>query len=122
MARSMLHVPVDDLLREQAAETLASGMLVPTAVKLLLQQVIGDPGMTSRRQGRSSRDQADGELRELDCVRLAADVTTAEGTLRAGQLGAIVYRHGSGEAFEVEFTEPFNTVLTLRRSEIEPLG
>lgn len=57
-------------------------------------------------------------IRELDVVRLLAEVQLDEGRLPIGALGTAVYRHRDGEAFEVEFIDPFPAVVTLRTSEI----
>ena len=61
-------------------------------------------------------------IQELDRVRLLADVKTGDGVLPLGSTGTAVYRYRDGEAFEVEFTIPFNALLTLRTREIEPIG
>jgi hypothetical protein len=47
-------------------------------------------------------------------VRLASRFDLGDGrTLPAGALGAIVFVHGDGEAYEVEFIEPFHAVATI---------
>lgn len=67
---------------------------------------------------RTSAHHPDSTVRELDVVRLLAEVKLDEGQLPAGALGTAVYRHRNGEAFEVEFILPFHALLTLRASEI----
>ena len=57
-------------------------------------------------------------LRDLQTVRLLGQYTAPEGILRPGALGTIVYRHPETDAYEVEFAEPFPTVVTLRAEEI----
>ena len=47
-------------------------------------------------------------------VCLAGSLTLADGrTLPAGALGAVVFIHGGGQAYEVEFIEPFHAVATV---------
>lgn len=51
------------------------------------------------------------QIEELDRVRLLGE-TLAEGfLLPEGAKGTVVLKHGKGEAFEVEFTEPFHAVV-----------
>lgn len=66
-------------------------------------------------------DDAGRSIRELDLVRLLAEVKLDEGRLPIGAMGTAVYRHRDGEAFEVEFIDPFPAVVTLRASEITAL-
>jgi len=55
---------------------------------------------------------------ELELVRLRGQYTAPEGMLPPGAVGTIVYRHKAGEAYEVEFAEPFATVVTLKGDEV----
>ena len=65
-------------------------------------------------------------LKEIDIVVLTEDVTvdmTGE-TMKAGNVGTIVYVHGEGEAYEVEFLAPDgNTVglATVQASQVRPV-
>jgi Domain of unknown function (DUF4926) len=69
----------------------------------------------------TSATAAPGPIAELTVVRLRAPTSAeAQGDLPAGSLGTIVFVHDGGEAFEVEFVEPFAAVITLRRDEFEP--
>jgi len=61
-------------------------------------------------------------IQELDTVVLTHDIE--EHGLRAGDMGAVVLCHGSGEAFEVEFVTGEGetvAVLTLRAQEVRPM-
>ena len=60
-------------------------------------------------------------LQEHECVRLLVGVTSHEGRIPAGTEGVIVHIHGAGEAFEVEFFEPVQTVETVESDKVEPL-
>jgi len=60
-------------------------------------------------------------LDEHAVVRLRSVVGTDAGVLLPGTLGTIVYRHGSGDAFEVEFAEPISQVVTLRLGDLTPV-
>ncbi len=60
---------------------------------------------------------------ELDTVALARDVP--EHSLKAGDVGTIVFVHGEHTAFEVEFVTRGGTtigVLTLEPSDLRPIG
>ena len=60
---------------------------------------------------------------ELDLVALRRDIP--EHRLTAGDLGTIVFRYPSAEAFEVEFVTAAGetlAVLTLEAGDIRPLG
>ncbi len=50
-------------------------------------------------------------IQELDVVVLVVDV--AEHGLKAGDVGAVVYVHGNGAAFEVEFVSLTGRTLAL---------
>ena len=61
-------------------------------------------------------------IQELDTVVLTHDIE--EHGLRAGDMGAVVLCHGSGEAFEVEFVTGEGktvAVLTLQAQEVRPM-
>jgi hypothetical protein len=61
-------------------------------------------------------------IRELDSVALTGD--HPDRCLEEGDVGKVVHRYASGEAFEVEFLAGDGTtlaVLTLERDEIRPL-
>ena len=118
MTTSQLHVEVDDATQRRAALALAAeGITVPDAIRFALAKAAND-----RVFARSLRTPAPAAIEELDCVRLLAAIHTEAGLLPAGTLGAVVYRHGAGQAFEVEFTAPVQAVLTLRSNEVAPLG
>ncbi len=60
-------------------------------------------------------------IEELAVVRLVHGITVdASCRLPAGSLGAVVFVHDEGQAYEVEFTDPIAALVTLRRGEIEP--
>lgn len=143
---SMLHVRVDDTLKAEAAETLnRMGLSVSDAVRMLLRRVVADQslpaeltelrgvaggveghrtifaGAAPNRQTTSRPTPLpERRIEELDSVRLRADVMTEDGHLPFGSEGTVVYRHGSGEAFEVEFMVPIHALLTLRANEVQP--
>lgn len=52
---------------------------------------------------------------ELDCVRLLrSSIDMDDKLVPAGSVGTIVAVWGGGEAFEVEFVEPFQALVTVR--------
>ncbi|WP_353205208.1 DUF4926 domain-containing protein [Sphingomonas sp.] len=57
---------------------------------------------------------------ELDIVRLRSMLYTDDGSIPAGSIGTIVFRHDRGAAFEVEFVKPFAVVATLRPADLAP--
>jgi hypothetical protein len=62
-------------------------------------------------------------IKEHDCVVLTKDLP-AEGLL-AGDVGAVVHIHGSGEAYEVEFVTLAGrtvAVTTVEANGIRPIG
>lgn len=62
-------------------------------------------------------------IRELDSIALTRDIP--EHGLERGDVGRVVFRHGSGEAYEVEFLAGDGTtlaVLTLEADDVRPLG
>jgi hypothetical protein len=62
-------------------------------------------------------------IREYDCVALGHDI--AEAGLKTGDVGAVVFVHGKGEAFEVEFVGADGrtlALLTLKADEVLPLS
>ena len=62
-------------------------------------------------------------IREHDCVVLTQDLPGAG--LKAGDVGAIVHVHGSGEAYEVEFvtlTGETVAVATATGAQIRPIS
>jgi len=61
-------------------------------------------------------------MKEFDTVSLVYSVYDEKGTgevFSAGSIGTIVHAYPGGERFEVEFSKPFSTVLTLRKNQIE---
>ncbi len=58
------------------------------------------------------------DIRELETVRLLADVPSESGPLPEGSIGAVVHRYEKGKAFEVEFLEPFHAVVTVRAEQL----
>lgn len=52
-------------------------------------------------------------LAEHSLVRLASDLDVDRRTIPAGSTGAIVSIWAGGEAYEVEFIEPFHAVVTV---------
>lgn len=64
----------------------------------------------------------DENIQELDVVALTHDMP--EERLKTGQVGTVVFVHGMGEAFEVEFIlEPRRSVVaTVRRDDLLKLS
>ena len=133
---SMLHIRVDDTLKTDASETLGRmGLSVSDAVRMLLRRVVEDQALPtaltelSARAGGvreasgtfgSARNEPPSGIKELDVVRLLAEVTTEENNrLPIGTVGTIVHCYNSGRDFEVEFTEPASAVLTLQSDDVE---
>ncbi len=58
-------------------------------------------------------------LRELDDVRVMADVTTDDGnTVSAGTEGTVVAVWDAGEAYDVEFPEPMGALATVAAGDV----
>jgi hypothetical protein len=57
---------------------------------------------------------------ELGIVSLRRRREVEGRVLPAGARGTVVYAYGSGAAYEVEFAEPFQCVVTLVREDVEP--
>jgi hypothetical protein len=62
------------------------------------------------RSGQESAPSVPG-IKVFDCVRLNAEIQVEGHRLPVGAEGAVVFAHGQGEAFEVEFTSPFHAVV-----------
>jgi hypothetical protein len=59
------------------------------------------------------------EIRELDLVKLAVPVRSDAGQdVPAGAVGTVVGIWAGGSGFEVEFSEPFEALATVRSREI----
>lgn len=58
---------------------------------------------------------------EHECVRLLVALASRDGVIPAGAEGVVVHVHGAGEALEVEFFEPVQTVETVETCKVEPL-
>ncbi len=52
---------------------------------------------------------------ELSVIRLTRPVASEDGQVPSGTSGTIVHIGRSGRAYEVEFTEPFDTGMTAAR-------
>ena len=60
-------------------------------------------------------------IEELAVVRLVRGILSGTSTwLPEGSLGAVVFVHDEGRAYEVEFTDPVAALVTLERGDIEP--
>ena len=71
-------------------------------------------GVATGRRRTGSSGKARVRLPEHCMVRLASHFDLGDGrTLPVGALGAVVFVHGNGEAYEVEFIEPFHAVATI---------
>lgn len=57
-------------------------------------------------------------LNNLDCVVLGEEVDTGAGRLPRGARGTIVLVWRDGDAFEVEFSNPFPALVTLRPNQV----
>ena len=69
-------------------------------------------GVTPARELRSP-------LPEHSMVCLSTRCDLGDGrTLPAGALGAVVFVHAGGQAYEVEFIEPFHTVTTVLEADL----
>ncbi|MDP4023523.1 DUF4926 domain-containing protein [Methylobacterium sp. NEAU 140] len=72
---------------------------------------------------RLRKDGPGGAFRELDDVRVLADVVTDDGdTIPAGTEGTVVGVWGLGEAYEVEFPEPMGALATIPAAQVERVG
>ena len=60
------------------------------------------------------------QIKEYDRVRLAEEVLAEGHVLPKGAEGTVVLRHSRGEAFEVEFTTPFHSVVGVPSSLLLP--
>lgn len=58
---------------------------------------------------------------ELERVTLGRPVESEDGLVPAGTSGTIMHVYSEGSAYEVEFTEPFSTVATVKADEIASL-
>jgi hypothetical protein len=57
-------------------------------------------------------------IAELSVVRLGKPVETAQGTLPPGSSGTVVHAYDDGQAYIVEFYEPFHAVATVETDAI----
>lgn len=55
---------------------------------------------------------------ELSRVTLAHNVESEDGVIPAGASGTIMHVYPGGPAYEVEFTQPFHTVATVKADDI----
>jgi hypothetical protein len=58
---------------------------------------------------------------ELSTVALTHAHECPRGLLPEGARGAVVHAYRDGAGYEVEFTEPFHCVVTVRRGDIRPV-
>ncbi len=66
-------------------------------------------------------DSAPGEARpvmELSIIKLRSPLETNEGTVPVGSSGTVVHVYGDGQAYIIEFYEPFHTVATVEADAI----
>lgn len=57
---------------------------------------------------------------ELSCVRLVrGEELSPHGYLPRGTSGTVVAVHGGGEAYTIEFEEPFHTLVILEATKVE---
>lgn len=75
----------------------------------------------SFRIAKRSWNERDIEIPEFARVRLNARIDGPDGIVSLGSSGTIVYRYNGGEDYEVEFTHPIQTVITLRRTDFDLL-
>lgn len=62
-------------------------------------------------------------LRDLDDVRVLAEVVTMDGDkIPAGTEGTVVAIWGAGEAYEVEFPEPMGALATVDAKQVQRIG
>jgi hypothetical protein len=55
---------------------------------------------------------------ELTIVRLGKPVETSQGMVPAGSSGTVVHAYGDGQAYIIEFYEPFHAVATVEADAI----
>jgi hypothetical protein len=58
-------------------------------------------------------------IRELSIVALTHPIESKDGVLPEGDRGTVVHTYRDGEHYEVEFSEPFPCVVTVRREDIQ---
>lgn len=66
----------------------------------------------------AGRSLATPDFEELTRVQLLTAVNAEGGKLPAGASGTVVHRYHAGQAFEVEFVEPFWALVTLEPEQI----
>jgi hypothetical protein len=59
-----------------------------------------------------------GSVAELGVVKLAQPVATRQGSLPAGSCGTVVHAYSDGQAYIIEFHEPFHAVATVEADAI----
>jgi hypothetical protein len=83
------------------------------------------PFLYDEREGRSEIFMPSAErprsIPELSIVALRHPRERDGRTLPAGTVGTVVYAYRDGAGYEVEFSEPFDCVLTVQRDEIQPV-
>jgi hypothetical protein len=58
-------------------------------------------------------------IRELSIVALKHPIKSKDRVLPKGDKGTVVHAYRDGEHYEVEFSEPFPCVVTVRREDIQ---
>ncbi len=66
----------------------------------------------------ASPAQAKRSIAELSVVRLSKSVETEDGTVPAGSSGTVVHAYDDGQAFVIEFYQPFHAVATVEADAI----
>lgn len=58
------------------------------------------------------------QVPELSIIRLCLPVETKQGTVPAGSTGTVVHAYSDGQAYIIEFYEPFHAVATVEADAI----
>ena len=69
-----------------------------------------------------SRSQLEGDrpraITELSVVRIRSAVVTEDGTVPAGSHGTVVHAYDDGQAYIIEFYEPFHAIATVEANAV----
>jgi type I restriction enzyme R subunit len=111
----LLNAIIDAL---DAHQTMSRQALDSANVRKGLKQILLGPGELYE----ALRERAnEADVVELSRVMLLVNKQVGERELPAGSSGTVVYAYEGGPAYEVEFDAPFHAVVTVERTELEPL-
>jgi hypothetical protein len=77
--------------------------------------VASGPPLKTINDGASSTARA---VPELSIIKLSLPVETKQGTVPAGSTGTVVHAYSDGQAYIIEFYEPFHAVATVEADAI----